>query len=64
MVLDELRRIGFSNMLDYMRVTGDGDAFLDLSAIDRDKRDKGACVKYFVWRTTPMGGGRTCERRA
>jgi len=45
MVLDELRRIGFSNILDYMRVTDDGDAFLDLSAIDRDK---GACVKYFV----------------
>ena len=35
MVLDELRRIGASNILDYMRVTDDGDAFLDLSAIDR-----------------------------
>src|SRR5262249_55183249 len=36
-VLDELSRIGFSNMLDYMRITDDGDPYLDLSAIDRDK---------------------------
>ncbi len=33
----ELARLGFSNMLDYMRVGPDGDPVLDFSAIDRDQ---------------------------
>jgi phage terminase small subunit len=36
-VLAELARIGFSNMLDYMSAGEDGDLFVDLGALDRDK---------------------------
>ena len=36
-VIHELARIGFANMADYINVTADGDAFVDLSALDRDK---------------------------
>jgi phage terminase small subunit len=36
-VLAELAKIGFSNMLDYIKPQPDGTAILDLSAIDRDK---------------------------
>jgi phage terminase small subunit len=36
-VLKELGKIGFANMDDYIRVGIDGDAFVDLSELDRDK---------------------------
>jgi phage terminase small subunit len=36
-VLAELAKIGFANMLDYVRVTDEGEAYVDLSALDRDK---------------------------
>ena len=36
-VLAELSKLGFANMSDYVRVTEDGDAYVDLSALDRDK---------------------------
>ena len=36
-VLAELARIGFSNMLDYMRVGETGELVVDLSTLDRDK---------------------------
>jgi phage terminase small subunit len=36
-VLAELGRIGFANMLDYMSPGEDGDLFVDLKALDRDK---------------------------
>lgn len=36
-VLEELGRLGFSNMLDYIRVSEDGTARVDLRALDRDK---------------------------
>lgn len=36
-VLEELARLGFSNMLDYIRVSDDGTARVDLRALDRDK---------------------------
>jgi len=36
-VLDELWRLGSANMLDYIRTTEEGDAYVDLSALDRDK---------------------------
>ena len=36
-VLVELARIGFSNMLDYMRVGETGELVVDLSTLDRDK---------------------------
>lgn len=36
-VLEELAKIGFANMTDYIRVGGDGDAYVDLSTLDRDK---------------------------
>lgn len=36
-VINELAKIGFSNMLDYLRVTGEGDAFVDLSNLTREQ---------------------------
>jgi phage terminase small subunit len=36
-IVNELAKIGFSNMADYMRVGGDGDPVLDFSGLDRDK---------------------------
>lgn len=36
-VLSELGKIAFSNMLDYVRVGADGDAYVDLSAVSRDQ---------------------------
>ena len=36
-VLAELSKLGFANMSDYIRVTEDGDAYVDLSEMDRDK---------------------------
>lgn len=36
-VLTELAKIGFANMMDYMRVGPDGDPHLDFSAITRDQ---------------------------
>lgn len=36
-VLDELARIAFSNMMDYVRVAPDGLPYCDFSAVDRDK---------------------------
>ncbi len=34
-VLQEMAKIGFANMLDYVRTTSSGDAFVDLSQLDR-----------------------------
>lgn len=36
-VVEELRRLGFSNMMDYMRIGEDGDPKIDLSALTRDQ---------------------------
>ncbi len=36
-VLRELALIGFANMHDYIRLTDDGDAYVDLSALSRDQ---------------------------
>lgn len=36
-VLDELARLGFSNMLDYVRISDQGEPFVDLSGISRDQ---------------------------
>lgn len=36
-IMDELGKIGFSNMLDYIKPAADGAAYVDLSALDRDK---------------------------
>lgn len=37
MVIQELRKIGFANMQDYMGSTPDGDPFLDFSMLTRDQ---------------------------
>lgn len=37
MVLEELARIGFANIYDYMRLTEQGDAFVDLSELTREQ---------------------------
>lgn len=37
MVRDELRKLAFSNMLDYMRAGPDGDPYLDFSQLTRDQ---------------------------
>ena len=36
-VLEELAKIGFANMMDYMKTQPDGTAYVDLSGLDRDK---------------------------
>ncbi len=36
-VLSELSGVGFSNMLDYMKVTEEGDAYVDLSNLTREQ---------------------------
>lgn len=36
-VLNELAKLGFSNMMDFMRVGADGDPVTDFSALSRDK---------------------------
>lgn len=36
-IAEELVKLGFSNMLDYIRVDAGGDAYVDLTALDRDK---------------------------
>jgi len=36
-VLEELARLAFSNMLDYVRITEDGETFVDLSGVSRDQ---------------------------
>jgi phage terminase small subunit len=36
-VLEELAKIGFSNMLDYTAITSDGDPYVDLSKMSRDQ---------------------------
>lgn len=36
-VLEELGKIGFANMQDYIRVTPDGDAYIDLSKLTREQ---------------------------
>jgi phage terminase small subunit len=36
-VLEELARLGFSNMLDYLRISDEGDPFVDLSQMSREQ---------------------------
>jgi phage terminase small subunit len=36
-VIDELAKIGFANMLDYARVTDQGEPYIDVSGVTRDK---------------------------
>src|SRR5262245_50477210 len=36
-IAEELAKLGFSNMLDFVRITADGDPMVDLSKITRDQ---------------------------
>lgn len=36
-ILDELRKLAFSNMQDYIRVTPEGEAFVDLGSLTREQ---------------------------
>ncbi len=36
-VLSELSKLGFSNIMDYIGTTSDGDAYIDLSELDREQ---------------------------
>ena len=49
-VIEELAKIGFANMLDYARINGEGEPFIDLSAVTRDQAAAIASftVEYFV----------------
>lgn len=53
-VIGELARIGFANMLDYVRPTEDGDVVVDLSALDRDRA---AAIQEVVVDTYQEGRG-------
>jgi phage terminase small subunit len=37
MVVDELRKLAFSNMMDFMRVTSAGEPYIDVSLLTRDQ---------------------------
>lgn len=53
-VLEELGKIGFANMIDYVRVTKDGDAYVDLSSLDRDR---GAAIQEITVEDFTEGRG-------
>lgn len=44
-VLEEMAKIGFANMMDYIRVQEDGTAAIDMSMVDRDK---GAAISEVI----------------
>lgn len=54
-VLDELAKIGFANMQDYSRVTGDGEPYVDLSEMTRDQA---AAVQQFSIEDYKEGRGK------
>src|SRR5262249_13725709 len=58
-ILAELGRIGFANMLDYVRITDNGDPVVDLSALDRDKA---AAIQDVVVETCHEGLGDSAQR--
>lgn len=49
-VIDELAKIGFSNMADYMQIGADGRPYLDFSGLTRDKA---AAIQELVVETRP-----------
>lgn len=49
-VLEELARIGFANMLDYMRVDGDGKPYTDFSGLTREQA---AAIQELYVETVP-----------
>jgi phage terminase small subunit len=53
-ILNELAKLGFSNMFDYIRVNANGDATVDLSALDRDKA---SAIQYVEVETYVDGRG-------
>lgn len=53
-VLDELVKLGFSNMADYMRVGADGDPALDFGSLTRDQA---AALQEVTVETFMDGGG-------
>lgn len=54
-VLEELAKIGFANMQDYARVTGDGEPYIDLSEMTRDQA---AAVQSFAIEDYKEGRGK------
>ena len=48
MITAELKKLGFSNMLDYVTIGSDGLPFVDMSKVDRDK---GAAIQEVVVET-------------
>jgi phage terminase small subunit len=61
-VLTELAHIGFANMLDYMSLGEDGDLFVDLSALDRDKAAAIAEVTVEDFKDGRTKDARECRR--
>jgi phage terminase small subunit len=57
-VVEEISRLAFSNLHDYIRIDGDGQADIDLSALTRDQA---AAISEFIVDTT--GGTGDGERR-
>jgi phage terminase small subunit len=58
MVLQELAKIGFSNMLDYMTITKDGDLVSDFSTLTRDQA---AAISEVTVETYMDGRGEDAE---
>ena len=59
-ILDEMARMAFANMLDYIRIHPDGLPYCDFSAVDRDKGV--AIQEVHVETTTVMEAGEDGER--
>lgn len=57
-VLEEITKLGFSNMLDYIRVVDDGKAYVDLSEITRDQA---AAIQEITAETFTVGSGKDAE---
>jgi phage terminase small subunit len=53
-VMEELAKIGFSNMLDYVSINSDGDPHIDLSRMDREQA---AAVQEITVQTRTEKGG-------
>lgn len=61
-VITELARIGFSNILDYMRVGQDGDLCVDLTGLDRARAAAIAEVTVEDFRDGRTKDARECRR--
>ncbi len=61
-IANELRLLGFSNMLDYITIGANGDAYVDLSDLTRDQAAAIASVEVEDWIEGRNGEGRDVRK--